>query len=123
MPLSIPPGLGARPKETEIEKIPSLPKVPAKPLNPLPLHLPQFFFYAFLPKIACQALDSPNPLPNNNIPLHVSYAQSPILNIESKKNEEGPEWQQAIGGQFIENKYFSRNSFIMNILQTLSACR
>jgi hypothetical protein len=38
---------GARLKGNENWKLPTQ---PAKPLNPLPLLLPQFFFYAFLPK-------------------------------------------------------------------------
>jgi hypothetical protein len=38
-------------------------------LNLLPLLSSDFSFTVFCPKIACQASNSSNPLPNNNIPL------------------------------------------------------
>jgi hypothetical protein len=68
-----------------------------KLLNPLPLHSSKFSFTVFSPKIACQAPNSSNPLRNNNIPLHVSYTRSSILNIEVKKNKPTPQGQGLSG--------------------------
>jgi hypothetical protein len=89
----------------------------SSPSQRIPLRIPLRGVMRRRP-ISCQAPNPQIPAPNANNRLSHELPSARYTGY-SAKNKIAPD---TLRGYLIENKYFARNAFVMNILQTLTPC-